>query len=341
MINKKQLGIVLLFSIVPLMLLPLLQITGNTVMLLSLEDWFLSTEVSNNTTTYNTVFIVTSFVDEGVGTSWCMYSWNYSTNNIIGGFTNMTFDDPYWVATDTIYLGGTHNYNITCMNETVQISVNPAFNVSNTTGLEVDYNNLSLTYMNWSIGVRYYNLTGENISGSCSFSYGNGTSYPMTANGDYYNLTDLILTSDMYNASVNCTAPGHGVENYNFTLEIDDYFEEYDLGINPRYSSVVWGDIDNDDDWDLLVTGYEGLGFVQKCLNNNGVLSCVDSSIPEVSYGSLSLGDIDNDGDLDLVVSGNNNLTNILRYYKNNGGVFNLEQSLTGIMYSSNQLFDF
>jgi len=76
------------------------------------------------------------------------------------------------------------------------------------------------------------------------------------------------------------------------------------------YSSLAWGDLDDNGYTDLIMTKAGPLANTQFSLIylNNGTTLTESSqwqeNLTDVAYGSLSLGDIDNDGDLDLALSG-------------------------------------
>ncbi|OGH55782.1 MAG: hypothetical protein A3I06_11605, partial [Candidatus Lindowbacteria bacterium RIFCSPLOWO2_02_FULL_62_12] len=93
------------------------------------------------------------------------------------------------------------------------------------------------------------------------------------------------------------------------------------------YSSIQWGDYDNDGDLDLAVSGDDGTNKRLIIYRNNGGGSFTNVSEPMganagVYYGSIEWGDYDNDGDLDLAVSGtiDNGTNKRLIIYRNNGG---------------------
>ena len=85
-----------------------------------------------------------------------------------------------------------------------------------------------------------------------------------------------------------------------------DFGTRTNIGTGVDYSSIALGDIDNDGDLDLIVTGYSGSGYrLDKYINNGaGSFSGPTSFGTAVNNSSISLGDIDNDGDLDLIVTG-------------------------------------
>ncbi len=103
-----------------------------------------------------------------------------------------------------------------------------------------------------------------------------------------------------------------------------------DTGINLTgvyQSSVVWGDIDNDADLDLVLAGFDSNEVRHsKIYENSGSLQynlVFSQSLTGVSYSSLAWGDYDRDGDLDLALSG---LTEAVpgrftKIYRNDDGI--------------------
>ncbi|MFC2083992.1 FG-GAP-like repeat-containing protein, partial [Bacteroidota bacterium] len=107
------------------------------------------------------------------------------------------------------------------------------------------------------------------------------------------------------------------------------------------FSSVAWGDYDNDGDLDILLTGDDRNAYVSKIYQNNGDGSFTEQtqiSLTGVAYNSVAWGDYDNDGDLDILLTGSTGSTYISKIYQNNGDGSFTEQtqiSLTGVAYSS------
>jgi len=108
------------------------------------------------------------------------------------------------------------------------------------------------------------------------------------------------------------------------------------------YSSVAWGDYDNDGDLDILLTGSLGATRISKIYKNNGDNTFTDQTgiwLTGVEKGSVAWGDYDNDGDLDILLTGETNSSNrTSKIYRNNGNNTFTEQtgiSLTGVSSSS------
>jgi len=70
-------------------------------------------------------------------------------------------------------------------------------------------------------------------------------------------------------------------------------------------SSVAWGDIDNDGDFDLAIMGWDGTNrYFQIYKNGVNKRLTLSQSLTGVSHGCLSFADYDRDSDLDLAVTG-------------------------------------
>ncbi len=144
----------------------------------------------------------------------------------------------------------------------------------------------------------------------------------------------------------------------NGTSFIENSARESNLtGVN--YGSIALGDIDNDGDLDLALSGCINRGgSTSACPNaedrfsaiyvNNGT-SFVENStwkgdIVNTWKSSFAFGDIDLDGKLDIVLSGSTGVGLISKVYLNNGSAFkeniSWEQELTGVYGSSTTLVD-
>jgi len=87
-------------------------------------------------------------------------------------------------------------------------------------------------------------------------------------------------------------------------------------------AAIDWTDFDNDDDPDLIVTGWSNTSETKFYRNDGGSsFTEIDLGFIGVSDGSLSWGDYDNDGDPDLLLSGWNQALGepVSRIYRNDG----------------------
>jgi len=98
---------------------------------------------------------------------------------------------------------------------------------------------------------------------------------------------------------------------------------------------VAWGDYDNDDDLDLLLTGQNGSLTARVYRNDAGAFTDISATGVNLSYAAW--GDYDNDGDLDILLTGQPSSGNpIAKIYKNTAGVFSdINAGLTGVYYSA------
>jgi hypothetical protein len=106
------------------------------------------------------------------------------------------------------------------------------------------------------------------------------------------------------------------------------------------YSSVAWGDYDNDGDLDILLTGaadaFPYYDPVCKVYRNDGggAFTDIGALLYGVYYASAAWGDYDNDGDLDIVLAGWTGSHRLSRVYRNDGaasGFTNIEAPLTAV----------
>ncbi len=146
-----------------------------------------------------------------------------------------------------------------------------------------------------------------------------------TAKGDYDNDgDDDIIISGLTSNKQLIIKLYRNDGPYHFTA-VKDYFTPVSDG------SIDWGDFDNDDDLDLIITGKEFNNKLSTKIyrNDKGIFSEMDFDIPGVYDGSVDWGDFDNDGDLDILITGNAGKRPFTAIYKyENGKYFKLAQSI-------------
>jgi hypothetical protein len=104
-------------------------------------------------------------------------------------------------------------------------------------------------------------------------------------------------------------------------------------------SDAAWGDIDNDGDLDLAISGQASatsrVTKVYKSASGTLTLWRDLDGVENEGSGNLAWGDYDGDGDLDLVVAGSTGTTLITRIYENTDGngalTWDSSQNLTGV----------
>lgn len=136
--------------------------------------------------------------------------------------------------------------------------------------------------------------------------------------GDYDNDGDLDFLITGLNGSTKISriyrnTGGGNFANSNIVLE----------GVS--YSSVAWGDYDNDGDLDILLTGFNNANQRVSYIYRNGgdgtfAVANVGEVLPGLEYGAVAWGDYDNDGYLDIIMTGRDNTFNIInKLYHNKG----------------------
>jgi predicted nucleotidyltransferase len=143
--------------------------------------------------------------------------------------------------------------------------------------------------------------------------------------GDYDNdgNLDILLTGHIGNGFISKIYRNYGH---------DTFTEQTGISLTGvRWSSVAWGDYDNDGDLDILLTGSTsptgsaGIGItkIYKNNGNNNFTIQSDISLTGVCRGSVAWGDYDNDGDLDILLSGTSTSGEISKIYRNEGSIQN------------------
>gem|GEM_PF-6305347 len=144
--------------------------------------------------------------------------------------------------------------------------------------------------------------------------------------GDYDNDGDFDILVTGENASGQGTS--RIIRNDNNT------FVETNIEIKGLYDgSVVWGDYDNDNDLDFLITGRDESAEHISLIYTNTGQGFVESGVSLSGAHHGAWGDYDNDGDLDLLLVGSNSLRDFSKVYRNDNGQFsNIGAPLRGIL---------
>lgn len=137
--------------------------------------------------------------------------------------------------------------------------------------------------------------------------------------------------SEQYNAASTSNNPNEQTTT-NTVVKPTFPFQESFVGELPpvRAGSVDFGDYDNDNDLDLLITGFTDAGsseIISKVYKNDGTSFTEDVTIniTPVNIGTAVWGDYDNDGKLDIFITGSTDYTgksSVSKIYHNTGTGF-------------------
>lgn len=119
-------------------------------------------------------------------------------------------------------------------------------------------------------------------------------------------------------------------------------FSEVSTNIQPNAtSSISWGDYDNDNDLDILVSGSSYTRIYRN--SGSGVFTDINAGLQFLIWAASDWGDYDNDGDLDLVLAGKpTDHTSISFIYRNDNGVFtDVQAEMTGFGWGSAEWGDY
>ena len=152
----------------------------------------------------------------------------------------------------------------------------------------------------------------------------------------------------IYAGSTSSTSAGVAAVYVYYFDNMNGNLQAYELQLENEFpvltgSSIAFGDVDNDQDYDLILAGSSPASgrvtdvYLNEGINANGQLIMKKDElnagvITGVSNGTLDLVDFDNDGDLDLVVSGDSFSGDILQLYRNDEGVYtSISETLSGL----------
>jgi parallel beta-helix repeat protein len=187
---------------------------------------------------------------------------------------------------------------------------------------------LDSTYY-WSVQAIDHNYSGSHFSQEDSFRISSELFTDISAGltailygavdwGDYDSDGDLDLIMLGYDGTSGFTAI--------YRNDGLDTFTKINAGLlNLRNGDVAWGDYDNDNDLDILISGSIETGnHVSKIYrNDNGNFVDINAGLIGVRNCNVSWGDYDNDGDLDILLAGEISYPSFIsKVYRNDNGVF-------------------
>ncbi|MDD4224320.1 MAG: FG-GAP-like repeat-containing protein [Candidatus Cloacimonetes bacterium] len=115
----------------------------------------------------------------------------------------------------------------------------------------------------------------------------------------------------------------------------NDLFTDTGIAFQGLYESrVAWGDYDNDNDLDILISGIvDANTFITSIYRNDGnnEFTNIQVDIPGTLRGSIEWGNYDNDGDLDLLITGHSIIPPVSKIYRNDGN--NLFTDIGAVLY--------
>jgi len=154
---------------------------------------------------------------------------------------------------------------------------------------------------------------------------GLGGSYGMLAWGDYDgdDRLDFVVCGAALDLGRRCDLIANTSSGF---MNSATLFPDIFLG------SVAWGDYDNDNRLDLLITGYGDAGVSTTLWRNTGGgFEMIDVGLPGVAASAGVWGDFDNDGRLDVLLTGKQQAGTLTAIFRNTGqGLTNIGLALPG-----------
>jgi len=218
----------------------------------------------------------------------------------------------------------------------------PAINITGLTGNN-NWVGGSIQQISWisslvdSVKIQYAFPSGTTWFDIISSLPGSALSHKFVVQNDWYASVRLRVI-DISNAAVGDTSEG--------AISIQQSFTQMQNTVVPvRSGKQAWGDIDNDGDHDLIISGYNfsaGGSVTKVYRNDNGTLAEISTNLFGLNSSDISLGDYNFDGTLDLIISGYNESNAFTQLYSNQAGVFTLDtNTFIGVADGSSEFVDF
>ena len=156
------------------------------------------------------------------------------------------------------------------------------------------------------------------------FSSGGNTGMNPVANRGSIAWTDFNPASDNFLDLVVAGSTSSGTYEVSLYANSSGSLPFASLGSVTLFAdtAVAWGDVDNDGDRDLAITGYNNALSTEQVylVRAPSFYDVTILSVPGVQNGAIAWGDADNDGDMDLAIAGLSASGNSCRIYWNDGG---------------------
>ncbi|ETR67860.1 MAG: hypothetical protein OMM_11137, partial [Candidatus Magnetoglobus multicellularis str. Araruama] len=219
----------------------------------------------------------------------------------------------------------------------IDLPTSIAFQVTDTEGgdlpLQVMQTNFTL------IPFGNISITGDNVTTD-------GTNYTLSTSPGTPETISLTITpasgqTGTSNINIQVTDNGTTVQKSFAYNVLPVYTVDESISLSPvSKSALAFGDIDNDGDLDLLLTGniavYSRISKLYRNTNGN-FIEDTGNSLPPILEGAVAFGDYDNDDDLDILITGDAGSEIIAKVYQNTAGNFSEDTNieLSGVVYGT------